>query len=269
MTVTDPTWQDAGPYGPGMYSKGKAFSDYKGRIDELAPHIGLSIRAWGKAVKGEAAGKKGPIVVKLAGGSRASIDFVTKPGAGGRVMEIFEGARLGAQPTPPKEEAHKMDELQEAQRKLAEAEAKLVEANATLVDRDATIVTLTTENAQYRERELLVKARGIVETAVTAAKLPDITKARLTETLASNPPVVDGAIDEAKYTEAITAAIDEAATEVAAIAGGKVQGMGLAGLAGNDAGHTALYESLKRRYLEAGLSEAEAEKRATLAAKGR
>jgi hypothetical protein len=264
VIVETPHYDEAGPAGPGMYAKGKAFGDYKASIEELAPHIGVSIRAFGSGVKGEAEGRKGRIISELKAGR--SVDFVTKPGAGGRVLELFESARSGAPTPPPQEEAHNMDELHEAQRKLAESETQLTAARAQVSELTESNSAKDAEIATLREHELLGKARATVEAGVNAAKLPDVTKTRLIESLAANPPVTDGAIDEAAYAEAIKTAIDEAATEVAAIAGGQVTGMGPSGAPG---GQAALKESFKRGYLARGLSEEESEKRAAFAASGR
>lgn len=69
----------------------KVFEHWVPYINEVAPHTGLSIRAFGLAESGSAAGKDGPIVQTLEEG--ISIDYVTAPGAGGKVGEILESAR--------------------------------------------------------------------------------------------------------------------------------------------------------------------------------
>jgi hypothetical protein len=60
-------------------------------INEVADDIGLSIRAFGAAESGTAGGKEGPIVSELTEG--ISVDYVTVPGAGGKVGEILESKR--------------------------------------------------------------------------------------------------------------------------------------------------------------------------------
>lgn len=271
--VTDPAWDESNQHGPGMYARAKAFGEFKASIDELAPHIGVSIRAMGRSKTGEADGRKGRIITSLDSGK--SVDFVTRPGAGGRIVELFESAASGAPATPPKEEAQRMDELSKAKERIAELEAeakKKAEADAA---RSAEAETLRTENdglkaelAKLREAAVLAEARAIVEEAVGAAKLPDVTKKRLTESLAGNPPVKDGAIDRAAYDEAIKAAVEAAAVEVAAIVKSPVSGMGSS--SGSDsAGRTALREAMKQRFLSQGKSEEEAGRLADLAATGR
>lgn len=269
-----PEWRESGVYGPGMYAKAKPFGEYRKAIEELAPHIGVSIRAFGSAVKGEAEGRKGRIISELSAGR--SVDFVTKPGAGGRVLELFESARPGANPALT-EEAHDMadeQKMQEAEARVAAAETKLAEAEAKLAERDAelsglkeSVSALQAEIAALREKELLGKAREIVDGKLAEAKLPDVTKARLRAALTANPPIAEGAIDEDAYGVAITAAIDEAEAEVAAIRGSGVKGMGPG--QPQESGTQQVVESWKHHYMSQGKSPEEAEKLARLASAGR
>ncbi len=94
VLVSDARWEESGAAGPGLYADAKVFGDYAPAVEELAPHIGVSIRASGRAATGEAEGRQGPIINALTVGR--SVDFVTEPGAGGRIVEMFEAARPGA-----------------------------------------------------------------------------------------------------------------------------------------------------------------------------
>lgn len=60
-------------------------------INEIADQIGVSIRAAGTLEYGEAEGREGPIVTALTEG--ISVDFVTSPARGGKVLELVESAR--------------------------------------------------------------------------------------------------------------------------------------------------------------------------------
>ncbi len=81
-----------GPDGPGGYAKVDVVEQYRTPINQLAKHIGASIRASGVAKEGVAPdGKKGPIIEKLTRG--ISVDYVTTPGAGGKILQLFEAAR--------------------------------------------------------------------------------------------------------------------------------------------------------------------------------
>lgn len=105
-------------------------------------------------------------------------------------------------------------ELEEAMDQLAEAQAALDAKEAAL--------------AKLREQLVLREARDFVMGKLAEADLPDITKTRLVRELVSNPPVVDGAVDEAALGERVETAVTEAQAEIAAIAGsdGRVTGNG-------------------------------------------
>jgi len=262
VLVETPHYEEDGAAGSGMYAKGKAFGDYKAHIEELAPHIGVSIRAFGRGVKGEAEGRKGRIIAELQTGR--SVDFVTRPGAGGRVLELFESARTGV-PTPSATKGHDMSDetaLQEAEAKLAEVQTKLAAAEATVAEQAAAISAKDAEIAKAHEADMLAKATAVVTEALAKAKLPDVTKTRLSGVLTANPPVKDGTLDEVAYAEAIKTAIDAAAAEVAAIAGARVTGMGGGGPGSDKA---ALRESWVSKYLAEGQSKELAEEMADLA----
>lgn len=75
----------------GLYAEVEIYPHQQPVVDALADDVGLSIRAQGTAEQGEAAGRTGPIVTKLVHGH--SVDFVTVPGAGGRLVEVLESLR--------------------------------------------------------------------------------------------------------------------------------------------------------------------------------
>lgn len=91
VTISDPVYQEDGARGPGLYAKATVLPQYKETIKALAPHIGVSIRAHGSFKEGEAEGRTGRVITKISKGE--SIDFVTKPGAGGQVLAIMESLR--------------------------------------------------------------------------------------------------------------------------------------------------------------------------------
>lgn len=93
VLVSDPHWQESGPSGPGMYADAAVFAGYRETIDDIAEHIGVSIMGSGVTSRGEIEGKSGVVVEEIVTGH--SVDFVTKPGAGGKIVSIFEGARGG------------------------------------------------------------------------------------------------------------------------------------------------------------------------------
>lgn len=90
--VSPPKFME-GADGPGLYAEAKVFEPFREAVNELAPHIGVSIRADGRAHLGEAEGRRGQIVDELVAGH--SVDFVTTPGAGGKITQLFESYRGG------------------------------------------------------------------------------------------------------------------------------------------------------------------------------
>jgi hypothetical protein len=92
VQVTDAVWdQDRG----GLVAEVQVFEHWRGLLnEEFAKQVGLSIRAAGTVEYGEADGRAGPIVTSLDEG--ISVDWVTRAGAGGKVLELIESARAGA-----------------------------------------------------------------------------------------------------------------------------------------------------------------------------
>ncbi len=91
---TDGIWQANGAKGPGIYAQAKVFEGWRPFIAEVGPHIGLSIRAAAEIGSGEAEGRKGRIVERLI--EAVSVDFVTKAGRGGQVLEAIESHQPAA-----------------------------------------------------------------------------------------------------------------------------------------------------------------------------
>jgi hypothetical protein len=218
ILTSTPKWQENGKQGAGVYADAKVFGGYKEAIDEIGEHIGVSIRGRGKSSMGEADGKEGRIIEEVTDG--LSVDFVTSPGAGGAIIQVFEAA-ADNKPLPDVTEAADTADDEHIQEndmedELKEAKNQLTEAAATIAERDATI-------AKLQERLLLQEAQTFVAEALAKAELPDMTRDRLAKQLQSNPPIADGKINEADYTVQIETAVKEAQAEIAAITGGNGQ----------------------------------------------
>lgn len=209
--IGDARWQD-GPAGPGLYAEAKIFGPYREAVNELAPHVGVSIRASGRTRQGEAEGRKGPIIEQLV--AARSVDWVTVAGAGGKIVQMFEAAR--PQPAP-----------------IAQQEEPSMDLQEQLAERDARILTLQQDTARLREANNALTAREMLRTQLAGAQLLEATRTRLLESLASNLTLnadgtLDGAALAAKITEAI-AAEQAYLAEVAQAAGygsGRITGMG-------------------------------------------
>jgi hypothetical protein len=77
--------------GDGLYATVEFYGHAAGIVAEMADDIGLSIRATANIGMGNVAGRYGRIVTALLEG--ASVDLVTKAGAGGKLVELLESAR--------------------------------------------------------------------------------------------------------------------------------------------------------------------------------
>lgn len=238
--VSDARFTD-GPAGPGLYADAKVFEGYQSAVNDMAKHIGVSIRASGRAVAGEAEGRKGPIVQQLS--AAKSVDFVTEPGAGGKILDMFEAAR------PQQSTVQKEPEVNEKQ--FQEAVAKFEQ-----------------ENARLREAIILRDAKDYVRQAVATANVPDVTKARLVESLSANPPVKDGQLDTDAYANRIAEAVKaEVAylTQVAGYGSGRIEGMGGSQAATTEYKPEEVQAKMQEAFQRLGLSESAAK----VAANGR
>lgn len=90
--LEDAKWyDDFNGNGPGLYSKASISDDFAPFLAKFAPNIGMSIRARGDTHQGLAEGKSGKIVDSIS--SAKSIDYVTRAGAGGKVLDLIESQR--------------------------------------------------------------------------------------------------------------------------------------------------------------------------------
>lgn len=81
--------------GTALVGRAKVFGPYKETLSEMAQAeaIGMSIRASAVIESGEVEGQRVPIVKEICADKRNSVDFVTHPGRGGKVLEVLESAR--------------------------------------------------------------------------------------------------------------------------------------------------------------------------------
>jgi len=231
-TITDPYFTESGPDGPGLYTDAQVLSQYRETVEELAPHIGVSIRALGLVNEhdGEA------VVEKIAASPHNSIDFVTEPGAGGKVVELFESARGRRSPAPRKEEPQmaEVKDLQEANRKLTEAEQQLAEARQKVETTEKERDEATQDRDRLREANIIREAKDTAYAAFDALKeksqvdLPQMTRDRLAESLSKNPPTTDdGAFDKEAFEKTVAEAVKAEVKYLAEVTGsGRITGMG-------------------------------------------
>jgi len=213
-SLTGPAvWNENGAAGAGLYAPVKFIDSVAPHINAIAPISGMSIRAAGTVGTREVDGKKVRSIESI--DVAHSVDVVTVPGAGGKVLDLIESARNG-KPVTPAERANGVDKeaFEKAQSDLAEAQKQITEQGDVI--------------RRLQERELLSQARQLVVTQLTETALPQLTRGRLADQLAANPPVTEsGELDR----DALIAKVKEAAAAeaeyLAAVNGGNpVRGMG-------------------------------------------
>lgn len=312
--VTTARWEANGPDGAGLYGDSKVFSPFRENLGELAPHIGVSIRAQGTAVQGEAEGRTGPIIDELL--SAMSVDFVTEAGRGGKVLELFEAARRqnrqhlerlreagvfsaeetrdllrnalrsalegenrwiwvrdfgddwvvfedegSGAPDPgyfrcsyslsdagevalgdaikvmqhtewlPAAPSSIQESREDSMPLTPEQQAELAEAKKAIdekADLQKQLDEAKAAAARANEALLVVAADKAVRAELATVQLPDVTKARLVETLTANPPVKDDALDGDALKTKIAEAVKAEVEYLAAVSGtsGGVRGLG-------------------------------------------
>lgn len=206
VLTEDAHYEKKGPAGPGLYARAKVMEQFRQSVDDLAPHIGMSIRATGKAKEGKVEGKSGPILETLTRG--ISVDYVTTPGAGGKVLQLFEAARHA-----------KITKLSES-------------GTSGETDMDAKEVqTLLQESSAKLLRRLAIsEAREMIASETADIRLPKATLSRLTESLtASVPTSAEGELDRKAFKVLIEAGIKSEAAYLREVGGGAhVTGLGAA-----------------------------------------
>jgi len=248
-------WQEAGPDGPGVYGHAKVFSPFKERMQDLAPHIGLSILASGTLTEGEVEGREGPVIEAIT--QARSVDFVTVAGAGGKVVSLFESLREGNTDIGIGEEVQDDMDTKQLQESLEAKETELSEARKSLEEANTKLAEAQSELARYREADLVREARTRVEEKVKDAQIHDMAKARIIESLSTNPPVKEGALDTEVLDTKVEETVKAEADYLAKVLGsGKVQGLG--GSEGTDTDDVAEAETkISDAFGRMGLSESE------------
>lgn len=177
-----------GPDGPGGYAKVRAAQEFRQPIDDLAKYIGVSIRASGKAKQGTAPdGRKGNIITSLEHGD--SFDYVTTPGAGGKVLQLFEAARNGGAQRANTDEGEtemteaekaEMKTLRESVRDLKQRTLKLDAADAV----EAYFATVSVREAVRAEvKQTIIERRALPLTGTGALDLAEVRKMAESETI--------------------------------------------------------------------------------------
>jgi len=175
-------------------------------------HVGLSINAGGKISIGKVNGQDMEIVEKLVFARKngpVSVDWVTEPGARGRVSRLLESTTKGDHIMKELENATLVD-LKETRKDLVDSIVK--EANTS---KDAEITKLTADLKEANAKivkidsdQKLGKQKEAVEIQLKESKAPDAVKDRVREAFGST--IVEGDLKEA-VTKRLASELDYAA----------------------------------------------------------
>lgn len=281
--------------GGALWAEAKVFSDYQSVLREKREHIGVSIRASGTAEAGEADGRRGTIITSIT--TAHSVDFVTKPGRGGQIVEVLEAARSKTgRPEATEKGTHMTTEarapvteetttgastatgsLNESDRlradndtlrtRLAEANLKITELTEGVQDLADTKTAL--DEAHRANFRLLADkaAREKALTVLAKSTLPEVAHERVVESVTGDhvPLDKDGKLDETVLAESIKKAIETERRYLARFA--EAEGIGtVRGLGSVDGTDTVDVEAqLGAVFTNIGMSEGAAK----AAAKGR
>lgn len=184
--LEDATWKDDYKgHGPGLYSTAKVNDTFGDFLGAFSDNIGMSIRASGKVKIGEIDGKKGPIVESIT--AAKSVDYVTLPGAGGKVLELFESSRKN------------VDIKESGVPIMADEKDKVIDPTIALQE------TINRLNARFVRSE----ATSYVGRVLLPLKVKESVKARISDTVLRDIPLNGaGDIDVTKFDAAIKAAVD-------------------------------------------------------------
>jgi hypothetical protein len=86
----DARWDEASK---SLVAEVRLFAPWREALIDMADTIGMSIRAYVTAEHGEREGRKGNVVNTIEQGR--SVDFVTKPAAGGAILAVYESLQNG------------------------------------------------------------------------------------------------------------------------------------------------------------------------------
>lgn len=210
ITTTDACWDANGVKGPGLYAEAAVMADYAQKVEERAPHIGLSIRAGGSGTGKLVEGKPELKTIDYA----ESVDYVTKAGRGG--LALAEAARDAG----ILEQENEMDDA--AIKKLVES-AVTSAVTAALAGVQAPVKVLET---RFQREDATTAGLQFL----TGISIKESSKRYIVDTvLRDGVPLKEGAIDSEKLKTLVEAEAKRFGEAASAESGGfAIRGMGIA-----------------------------------------
>jgi hypothetical protein len=224
---SDPVYQEAsGDQPAGLYADVLVFSQYATLLREMAPYIGVSIDAIGRGEEAVIDGMDTIIMTELFASELNRVDFVTHPGAGGRIVSLLESKKIappeGARyvNNTPAEKVREdkakggvMGELTEQTGR--ELLTSFKEVGDLLKAQESDRKAKEAAEAKAKEEAKQVDLVQVIESAVeklTEAGLPKVIRTKVIESISTGVPL-DDAIKE---WSGVVKAVREEATEDAA-----------------------------------------------------
>lgn len=185
-----PHWQDAPE--PGMYATIEVVEQWAPFIEQVSDIIGVSIHCGATLVQDDdlvTAGEPTPPVIESFIPSPVnSVDFVTVPGAGGRLVEALESfknrnAIMGSSNNHNSERKRMDTEFKEALEALDTKLSALVEALADKAKKKDEEDEEDAKKAKEEEEDKAKKAKEAI-LALTDSDLPEVSRVRVAEAIA-------------------------------------------------------------------------------------
>lgn len=129
----------------GLYADLKIFEHKKEWVKEIAPYIGLSIRAAGEVEESD----EGPVLKRFS--KILSVDLVTKAGAGGKFVSLTESAKPGM--FEELEQPNEKEEIMEIPKELLEALDAQAQKQDALAEAVTALVAKLTESEEAEIEE--------------------------------------------------------------------------------------------------------------------
>lgn len=234
--LTNVRYEETNANGAGIYGDAIVFEPFREALNEIGPYIGVSIRAGGKVHEGEAEGRAGLLVEEI--NLVQSVDFVTRAGAGGKVLAQFaEAARSPYNVLENANEEESMN-LEEALNAIGERDNTINGLNTQLSEAQGQIDTLTQELARLNEAHMLTECGAIVAAELKESDLPEVTKERIQQEAGKFMATKDEdnkKLDKDKVKQSVQEAIKAEAEYISKLSGGiNVTGMGSKGHENDD-----------------------------------
>ena len=199
-------YEQAGSDGPGVYGRAYVFPHWRKAVESMRSHLGLSIVGKGRTKYGEVEGKSGPVFHTLA---VKDVDFVTRPGAGGKISRQFAGFR--EEPPTVKEAEAEESEIDMSDTAIAGDELQTILKEALERHDEKWEARFKAIVDAQRVDGALSRARAVVE----ASALPANARTRVVEQLAADVRLANESADpnliareaieaELKYIESFT-----------------------------------------------------------------